>query len=661
MFLVDISPDITMYNLLKSQGYDPAYALSEFIDNALQAHLSNNKTQEEIEPLEVKLYFYSKDYREAELKNSIVIEDNGPGITKKKFINAMRPARPAAAKGLSEFGIGMKASAVWFTDNWKLETKPSSEKFKYILNFNLLSLINNHEHKINTKEISDEGKSGTKITLYNLRRQISKATFESIINDLEEIYQKFTRKEAPTLKLKAFFDLEEHDLSFSKEYEVLNKPIYKKIKQKLYAIGDDKQWKVNLSFSFEGVPIKGFICLRDPGSYTDNPGLVMFRYDRVIQGLSSKKFMPLKLYKSHNKHEAQRVYGEFIANDLPVTYTKDKFEIDEEAFGTELAKIKEVQDLLKQSSTYRVDGRTNEEIIRIKNEDEIHSASPSSSQVQNPTGTNPSQVQSPTGTNPSQVQNPTDTNPSQVQSPTDTNPSQVQNPTDTNPSQVQNPTGTNPSQVQNPTGTNPFPVQDPNEKNHTDGSNTADTTKPVPFDDVEVKKELIQPEMLKTSFQTNEYCSCLINQINWIFLNKKTYKTIILIALRNLVENYLDYTYSQAFPSGTATNFENKLNEMINSVSEKKVFTNFVSSIHPYLNHSSHGYQTQKNIFDLNFSEEPIKRLVSALHLSAHKGNNIVNPDSFFPAYVQQYNLLLEFLYCIAIYQRSITPTATLT
>ncbi|MFX9224407.1 hypothetical protein ABTO47_19700, partial [Acinetobacter baumannii] len=68
----------------------------------------------------------------------------------------------------------------------------------------------------------------------------------------------------------------------------------------------------------------------------------MFRYDRVIQGLSSKKFMPLKLYKSHNKHEAQRVYGEFIANDLPVTYTKDKFEIDEEAFGTELAKIKEV-------------------------------------------------------------------------------------------------------------------------------------------------------------------------------------------------------------------------------------------------------------------------------------------------------------------------------
>ncbi|WP_023269657.1 ATP-binding protein [Acinetobacter gyllenbergii] len=224
MFEVDISPDITMYNLLKSQGYEPAYALAEFIDNALQAHLEKNKRLGMSNPLEINLNFYSTDYPETGLKNSIVIEDDGPGITKEKFINAMKPAKPSETKGLSEFGIGMKASAVWFTDNWRLETKPISEEFKYILNFNLSSLIINHEHTINTEEIKDKGVSGTTITLHDLRKPISKLSFDLIIKDLKEIYQKFTIGEKPVLILNASYDKEFHELVFNKKFEILNKP-----------------------------------------------------------------------------------------------------------------------------------------------------------------------------------------------------------------------------------------------------------------------------------------------------------------------------------------------------------------------------------------------------------------------------------------------------
>ena len=39
MMKIDVSPDMPMYNLLRSYPYDLAGALSEYIDNSLQAYL----------------------------------------------------------------------------------------------------------------------------------------------------------------------------------------------------------------------------------------------------------------------------------------------------------------------------------------------------------------------------------------------------------------------------------------------------------------------------------------------------------------------------------------------------------------------------------------------------------------------------------------------
>jgi signal transduction histidine kinase len=63
---------------LRSQGYDPAYAIAEFVDNAVQAHLSHASVG--AEPVVVNLWFYSNDYRDPIKRNSIIIEDDGPGI-----------------------------------------------------------------------------------------------------------------------------------------------------------------------------------------------------------------------------------------------------------------------------------------------------------------------------------------------------------------------------------------------------------------------------------------------------------------------------------------------------------------------------------------------------------------------------------------------------
>ena len=73
MFRVNVAPDMAMYGLLRSQGYDPAHALAEFIDNAIQAYLSQcDERLKRGKPLSVTLRMYAADYPgDAALRNSI--------------------------------------------------------------------------------------------------------------------------------------------------------------------------------------------------------------------------------------------------------------------------------------------------------------------------------------------------------------------------------------------------------------------------------------------------------------------------------------------------------------------------------------------------------------------------------------------------------------
>lgn len=368
MFPVNVSPDMAMYNLLKSQGYEPAYAIAEFIDNALQAYLSRKSADNTlISPLEIDLYFYSNDFKKTELKNSLLIKDNGPGIIKSRLIDAMKPAKPPSEKGLSEFGIGMKAAAVWFADIWKLSTKSAEEPFKYNFTFNLQSLINTHNDVVEVLEEASSDTNGTIISLIGLRKPIDQSKYKSICKDLCELYQRFTAGSDPDLKLNAHYNDTPTSLKFDAERTILEAPIYKTVNKKTYAIGDPIKWNVPVSMIFQGVTVTGFICLLEKGSYVANPGLVMFRYERVIQGLNSRPYLPNELFQTANKYERQRVYGELFADELPVTYTKDKFEIDETAFSAQLRAVPGVLELLKQAQVYRV----NETPIVVTKESDI--------------------------------------------------------------------------------------------------------------------------------------------------------------------------------------------------------------------------------------------------------------------------------------------------
>jgi hypothetical protein len=356
MFPVNVSPDMAMYNLLKNQGYETSYALAEFIDNAI--HAWQQEKHKGADQLQVTVKYYPQDYKVLAKRNSIEVTDNGPGIARNQIANAFKPAKLPAAKGLSEFGIGMKTAAVWFADEWTLITRPANDKNEYCFQFNLDELLKSGSDMVNVEEKIKKGnESGTTIFLHNLRKPISSDKFKEICQDIRELYQFFTSGNNKVLTLSAEYDDTPVDLNYlPPNRSVLNAPIHKNIKGSLYAIGPDRKWLEKISFKFKGCHIHGYIQLLETGSYTSNPGLVLFRHNRVIMGINRVPYIPEKLFGTANKYGKQRIYGELHLDGLPVSYTKDKFEFDEDEFISLIKGNTAVVELLRQSGDYRANG-----------------------------------------------------------------------------------------------------------------------------------------------------------------------------------------------------------------------------------------------------------------------------------------------------------------
>ncbi|MDO6426565.1 ATP-binding protein [Thalassotalea sp. 1_MG-2023] len=387
---VDVAPDMGMYRILPQQGYNPAFALAEFIDNAIHAFQHNNEALS-TKYLSVTLNFFTNEYEKNKNKrNSIEIIDDGPGMLKSELGRAFKPAKKPVIEGLSEFGIGMKAASVWFTDTWELTTKNLLEKEHHSVHFDLNKLFAEGSSKITVEDSQNDSmisNHGTVIKLTDLRsrRQLDKAKTESICNLLSEIYQRFTSLDSSerVLVLKASIDgshpkplnYKAHD-----DNTILVSPINKSVtrqkKSTYYAIGEERSWYKNISFDFshDGISAKitGFIYILKTGRYdTDNPGLVLFRNGRVVVGTHEKDYKPNKLYGTKNKYRSQRLYGELTIDGLPVTYTKDEIDFDEDAFIEELLRQEpEVSLFCNQCENYRAE-KSIEETVFISSEDDI--------------------------------------------------------------------------------------------------------------------------------------------------------------------------------------------------------------------------------------------------------------------------------------------------
>lgn len=374
---IDVSPDMPMYNLLKSYPYELSGALSEYIDNSLQAYLdAPEDVKSSIGQLEVNIEISLKDKHSQFIK----VKDNGVGISSENLQRAMKPGFQPAEQSLHEFGIGMKAASVWLGREWDLKSSPINEHKTYVLDFDLDKLIRLNQREVEVKE-SERKKndgSGVEITVTKLR-DISEEEVMTACTDLHDVYQIFIYREK-ILKLTFTLDDTSEDLmnqKVRKAPEPLNypnayftKPTWSD-KGLAFKYGETKLWKEDISFDFNGLPVSGFISVREEASPKSNPGLALFRYKRLIQGSESKEYRPKALLGTQNKAAPSKVYMELHLDGQPISHTKGKFNFDEQRFLKLLKDHPVVKDYIEQAEAHRPTYEADEQVISCESKEEI--------------------------------------------------------------------------------------------------------------------------------------------------------------------------------------------------------------------------------------------------------------------------------------------------
>ena len=252
---VNIRPGVSVLSVLRHLNYRAWFALAEFVDNSVQSYLSSKTQLEAVEGSEFKLKV-SIDI-DAAAPARIVIRDNAGGIAQQDFPRAFRPAAiPPNRTGLSEFGMGMKSAACWFSSKWMVRTKALGDDKARLVKFDVSRIVTDQIEELEIEE-STEGKEAhyTEVVLEDLHHVPVKKTVSKIKEHLTDIYRVFIRNGVLELR-------------FNGELLVVEEPSILVAQYVRDTDGESKRWRKEINFDFgDGLKVRGFAALRVcPGS-----------------------------------------------------------------------------------------------------------------------------------------------------------------------------------------------------------------------------------------------------------------------------------------------------------------------------------------------------------------------------------------------------------
>ena len=362
---LDITPTVGMLALLKNLDYNEWYALAEFVDNAIQSYRQNKKVLKKLDPL------YKLKIKIDISGSEIHIKDNAAGIGHDRYSAAFEAGRPPPETGgLSEFGIGMKIAACWFADKWKVHTKAIGETAWRLVEFDIMKI---RDHNIKTLEVTlSPAKLNahyTHVTLSKLNHKPKASTVAKIKEYLGSMYRhlvntneidiivdnKSLRYDPPKIRTSGYYkDWEEGIIKKPKKYE----------------------WYKEFNFEFDGMPIKGFVAIRDKGR-VKQAGFALFRRGRLILGTEENPFKPEKIFGLSNDRRGQVIFGEAHMDDMPVAFSKNGFLWDDVIKGRFIIELRKNIQFLDKKETLSIIDQSKywtEDLERNKAREETKSA-----------------------------------------------------------------------------------------------------------------------------------------------------------------------------------------------------------------------------------------------------------------------------------------------
>lgn len=349
---VSIRPGVSVLSVLRHLNYKPWFALAEFVDNSLQSFLSERPRLQALHGKAVHLRV-DIDVESGEAAR-ISIRDNAAGIAIKDFPRAFRPAAiPPDRSGLSEFGMGMKSAACWFSPRWAVRTKALGEGLERTVRFDINQIVHDQIEELRigeepTKKINDHF---TEIVLEDLYHVPVGRTVGKIKEHLTDIYRTFIREGVLELRIGG------ERLAYA-EPNLLRMPYVRE------PGGPVREWKKDINFPLGGgMSVTGFAALRDPGNFARS-GFALFRRGRLIEGSGEEGYRPSYIFGQPGSFRSLRLFGELHLEGFQVSHTKDGFRWDEnEQPFLELLKEHLDSDdlpLLKQADHLRVHASRNE-------------------------------------------------------------------------------------------------------------------------------------------------------------------------------------------------------------------------------------------------------------------------------------------------------------
>jgi len=342
---IDIRPGVSMLAVLRHLNYRPWYALSEFVDNAVESFAGHRRELEKSQGEGLKLRVDIDIDTTSPAR--ISIRDNAAGIFEPEYGRAFRPAAiPPDRTGLAEFGMGMKSAACWFAPRWSVRTSALGEPVARMVHFDIANIVNDDIKELTIRETKEKPESHyTEVILEGIFHVPVGRTVGKLKEHLTDIYRAFIRDGLLELRFNG------ETLAY-REPKVLKARYFKE------KGGPDRAWRKPIDFDFgDGLSVHGFAALRETAN-TAKAGFSLFRRGRVIQGSGDEGYRPSYIFGSSNSYRYQRLFGEIHLDGFEVSHTKDGFRWDEnEQPFLELLREhldSEELPLLKQAEGYRV-------------------------------------------------------------------------------------------------------------------------------------------------------------------------------------------------------------------------------------------------------------------------------------------------------------------
>lgn len=342
---VGIRPNSSILSVLSHLNYKAWYAVAEFVDNSIQSYLSN---REELRALHGDGYKLKVRVWLDQQNKLIEVTDNAAGIKGVDYPRAFRPAEiPTDRTGLSEFGMGMKTAACWFTHTWNVRSKALGESVERLIRFDLDQIIDGRLELLPVVE-TPAGKDAhfTVLRLENLGKKFPvKRTQRKLRDHLASIYRIYLRSG----EIELYFDEEREPMTFD-EPDVLVTPPYST------PTALPIRWYKEINISLSGNRrVHGFAAIRREAS-TTHAGFALFRRNRLILGSDDETYRPQDIFGNSNSFRYQRLFGELHVEGFEVSHTKDGFrwdELEEELLQKLRDSLRDGMDLLKQADNYR--------------------------------------------------------------------------------------------------------------------------------------------------------------------------------------------------------------------------------------------------------------------------------------------------------------------